>query len=115
MSIPGSGNMVADMSKNNNTYYNNGGMIDNDRQWLHVSNTVSLRLFHYFDVFRRPFLCAYDFFQMVCVLNFWFEGIATHGNNTKTGSTDQIQSEIAMDYGACVFIAIHSNCVHTQN
>lgn len=41
MSFPGSGNMVADMSKNNNTYYNNGGVIDSDRQWLHVSNTVS--------------------------------------------------------------------------
>lgn len=42
------------------------------------------------------------------------KGIATDGHNKATGSASKIQSEITMVHRACLFIAIHSNCIHTQ-
>lgn len=37
--------MVADISKNSNMFLNNGGVIDADRQWLHVSNSVRYEIY----------------------------------------------------------------------
>lgn len=41
INLNASNNVSADMSKNSNMFLNNGGVIDSDRQWLHVSNSVS--------------------------------------------------------------------------
>ncbi|XP_031618036.1 motile sperm domain-containing protein 2-like [Contarinia nasturtii] len=41
VNLNASNTIVGDMSKNSSMFLNNGGVIDTDRQWLHVSNSVS--------------------------------------------------------------------------
>lgn len=41
VNLSGSPNAMGDMTKNSVTFLNNGGIMDTERQWLHVSNSVS--------------------------------------------------------------------------
>lgn len=41
VNLSGSPNMMGDMAKNSVTFLNNGDIIDSDRKWLHVTNSVS--------------------------------------------------------------------------
>lgn len=41
VNLNASNNTVADIPKSSNIFLNNGGVIDSDRQWLHVTNSVS--------------------------------------------------------------------------
>lgn len=55
--LSGTSSPMGDMAKNSVTFLNNGGVMDSERQWLHVSNSVSQNVLssHWFDPFANSF------------------------------------------------------------
>lgn len=99
VNLSGNSNIVADISKNSNNL-NNGGAVDIDRQWIHVSNSVRQN--------RSYQLMNYDTNYSLII-----QGITTHGNNATTRNAYQIQSEASVDHSTRILIAINSNCVYS--
>lgn len=90
-------------------FLNNGGIIDTDRQWLHVSNSVRITIIQ----FDANAIHCNQFNRFLVLIK--RSGFATGGNNATTRDTRQIQSETPMDHSVRLFITLNSHCVYTQN